>query len=173
MSRRPFIGSLTATLIAVLAFAAVAMAAPPVVNVHVNFTSDPYADNWCGIDGSSVDSVVAHYKEDAGGAFIANLNLTISFTATASGKSMQVHIARVGKATAPIDNGDGTATVLTTTNGVQSFKLQNGPLFVRSAGNITFAVTFDAVTGDFISFEVVEEHGQFPPGCDQIVVALT
>ena len=86
---------------------AVAIAGPPVVNIHVAFTSDPYDDGWCGIDGTSVDEVSAHFVERESGASIENLNLVITFTAAASGKSMEIHIARVSKTAAPVDNGDG------------------------------------------------------------------
>jgi hypothetical protein len=148
-------------------------AAAPVSNEHFKLTSAPYADGWCGVAGTSIDTVVAHLIVGADGAVLENLNLTTVFTATASGKSMEVHIARVGRASAAVDNGDGTETIFLTNNGLQNFKLPNGPLIVRNAGSITFAITLDTATGDFVSFEVVEEHGQFPPGCAFIIEALT
>ena len=173
LTLRQLFVALAGTIVLMAAVPALGLAAAPIVREHFNFTSDPYDDNWCGIDGTGVDRVVVQYSEDASGASIENVNVTIVFTATSSGKSMEVHIARVGKTTARVDNGDGTVTIFATNDGVQSFKLPNGPMLVRDAGSITFAVTLDAATGDFISFEVVEEHGQFPPGCDQIVAALT
>jgi len=165
--------TLAAVVVLMPVLPAVGLAGPPVFNGHFSFTTDPYADGWCGIDGTSVDIVKAHYVEDETGASLENLNLVTTFTSTASGKSMEIHIARVSKADAVVDNGDGTETVFGTNNGVQSWKIPNGPVFVRSVGSITFAVTFDAATGDFLSFEVVAEHGQFPPGCELIIEALT
>ncbi len=174
MSKRFFIGSWTAMLIGALVFAAVAVAAAPVVNEHANFTSDPYDDNWCGIDGTSVDRVVAHYKEDESGASITNLNITTLFTATESGKSIEIRSTGLRTSSAPIDNGDGTYSVIATNRGqAPGIKLPNGPVIVLSVGLIEFLVTFDSATGDFLSFEVTRETGQHPPGCALIVAALT
>ena len=149
------------------------LAGAPTFNDSFRFTSDPYADGWCGIAGTSIDTVVAHFQVRSNGASLENLNVTTVFTASASSKSMEVHIARVGKTDTAVDNGDGTETILLTNNGLQNFKLQNGPLIVRTAGSISFAITLEVGTGDFVSFEVVEEHGQFPAGCALIVEALT
>ena len=174
MDRRLFSGSLAASLVGVLAFAAVAVAGAPVVNVHASFTSDPYADNWCGIDGTGVDRVVAHYKEDASGASIENLNITELFTATASGKSIEIRQTGVRRASAPIDNGDGTYSIIATNRGQgPGIKLPNGPVIVLSVGLVEFLVTFDSATGEFVSFEVLRDKGQHPPGCALIVAALT
>ena len=164
---------LAATFLVAL-MASSAEAAKPVINEHANFTSDPYADGWCGIDGTSVDRVVAHYLEAASGASIASLNVTTLFTATASGKSIEIRQTGARKASAPVDNGDGTVSVVFTNSGQSpGIKLPNGPPIVLSVGLVEFLVKFDAATGDFISFEVVREKGQRSPGCDAIVAALT
>jgi hypothetical protein len=150
------------------------LAGPPVINEHVNFTSDPYDDSWCGIDGTSVDRVVTHFKLDASGASLENTEIKTLFTATASGKSMLIHTTGAVKVSALIDNGDGTSTAIIETMGTRpQFKLPNGPVLVRSAGKGIFAVTFDSTTGEFISFEVIDLKGPHPPGCDIIVAALT
>ena len=166
---------ITTALVVVLAgvLPAFGLAGAPVFNDSFRFTSDPYSDGWCGIAGTSIDTVVAHFQVRTSGASLESLNVTTTFTAAASGKSMEVHIARVGKTEAAVDNGDGTETILVTNDGMQNIKLPNGPLLVRTAGSITFAITLEVGTGDFVSFEVVKEHGQFPPGCAFIVEALT
>jgi hypothetical protein len=151
---------------------AFSLADAPVFNDSFRFTSDPYSEGWCGMAGTSVDTMVARFRVGSGGS-LENLNMTTVFAASASAKSMEVHIARVGKTEASVDNGNGTETFVQTNTGRQSFKLPGGPLLVRSAGTITFAITLEVGTGDFMSFEVVEQHGQFPPGCDFIVEALT
>ena len=52
-----------------------AFTGPPVVNNHYKFTSDPYAENWCGqVEGTAVDTVVEHFMQDASG------NITSSTT---------------------------------------------------------------------------------------------
>ena len=174
MNRRLFSGSLAATLVGVLAFASVAVAGAPVVNVHVSFTSDPYADNWCGIDGIGVDRVVVHYKEDASGASLETVNITELFTATESGKSMEIRSTGARRVSAPIDNGDGTYSVIATNTGLSpKFKLPNGPPIVIDVGLVEFLITFDSATGDFVAFDVLRERGQRPPGCDLIVAALS
>jgi hypothetical protein len=173
MRKFKLLPALAAAVVVMAVVPALGLAGPPAFNGHFSFTSAPYADGWCGIDGTSVDTVRAHFLEDASGASIENLNLVTTFTSTASGKSMEIHIARVSKSDAFVDNGDGTETLFVTNNGLQSWKIPNGPMLVRSVGSITFAITFDAATGEFLSFEVVEEHGQFPPGCEFIIEALT
>jgi hypothetical protein len=153
---------------------ALGLAAAPVINEHFNFTSDPYVQNWCGIEGTSVDRVVGHFKLDASGASIENIQSKSLFTATASGKSMEIHITGLVKVSAPIDNGDGTFTVIVRNMGSRpQFKLPNGPLLVRSGGQGIFGLTFDSSTGEFISFEVIDVKGPHPAGCDIIVAALT
>ena len=149
-------------------------AARPVVNDHEHFTSDPYADRWCGINGTSIDTVIVHYLEAASGASIETVNVTTLFTATASGKTMEVRSTGARKSGAPIDNGDGSVSFVGTNTGLSPmFKLPNGPPIVIDVGLVEFLITVDAATGDFISFEVLKETGQRPPGCDAIVAALT
>ncbi len=53
------------------------------------------------------------------------------------------------------------------------FKLLNGPVIVIDVGLIEFRLTFDSATDEFLSFEVLREHGQRPPGCAAIVAALS
>jgi hypothetical protein len=173
MSKLFALGALAATLLVALV-AASARAGPPLIHEHANFTSDPYDDNWCGIAGTSVDRVVAHYKEDASGAFIETLNVTTVFTATESGRSMEIRQTGSRRGSAPIDNGDGTVSIVVTNSGQSpGFKLSNGPPIVLDVGLVQFLLTFDAVTGDFISFEVLKVAGPRPPGCDLIIAALT
>ena len=162
------------TLMLIAALPAVGLAAAPVVNEHGNFTSDPYADNWCGINGIGVDRVVAHYKEDASGASIESVNITEFFTATESGKSMEVRSTGARRSSAPIDNGDGTFSIIATNTGQSpGFKLPNGPPIVIDVGLVEFRLTFDSTTGGFVAFDVLREKGQHPPGCALIVAALT
>jgi hypothetical protein len=75
-----------AAFVVVLATASAvgAAAAPP---SHDHFVSDPYPDGWCGIQGTSVDTVVANYTPDGSKV---SLNVKTLFTATASGKSIEI-----------------------------------------------------------------------------------
>ena len=72
---------------------------------HDHFVSDPYADNWCGIDGTSIDNVVANYTLDGSRT---SLRVMTTFTATASGKSMEILQSGLRTSGSPVDNGDGT-----------------------------------------------------------------
>lgn len=137
---------------------------------HDHFTSDPYADNWCGIDGTSVDQVVANYTLDGSRA---SVNVVTTFTATASGKSMQIVGTGVRKQGAPVDNGDGTYSV-TFNNAGQSpgFRLPGG-VTIHDTGLIVGVATFDSATDEFISFEVVKLAGPRPDACPAIIAALT
>jgi hypothetical protein len=137
---------------------------------HDQFTSDPYADNWCGIDGTSLDNVVANYTLDGSRA---SINVRTIFTATASGKSMEIRDTGLRKQGAPVDNGDGTYSI-TFTNAGQSpgFRLPDGVVIVDT-GLLEGVATFDSVTGDFISFKIVKLAGPRPDACSAIVKALS
>ena len=87
---------------------------------------------------------------------------------------MQIRSTGARRATGEIDNGDGTYSIVFTNAGQSpSFKLENGPPIALDVGLLQGVVTFDAATGDFISFDVVKEAGQRPPACDAIIAALT
>ena len=127
-----------------------------------------------GIDGVSVDRVVATFSADASGATLERLNVRTLFTSNATGKSFEIHSAGARRAAAPIDNGDGTHSIVTQNSGPSPiFKLPNGPMVWHDVGLIEFRLTFDQATGDFVSFEVMRVSGPREPGCDAIVAALT
>ena len=166
------------TALAAAAFVALAAAASvgaqPVANEHEHFVSDPYDDSWCGIDGTSVSSGVAHYLEDASGRSVETLNVTTLFTATDTGKTIEIRETGARLGSGPIDNGDGTFSLVFTNVGQSpSFMIPNGPPLVLDVGLVQFLVTFDSASGDFLSFEVAKLAGQRPPGCDAVVAYLT
>jgi hypothetical protein len=137
---------------------------------HDHFTSDPYPDQWCGVAGSSVDQVVANYTLDGSRT---SLNVRTTFTATASGKSMEIRQTGVRTQSAPIDNGDGTYSIVFTNAGQSpGFKLPNGVVIVDT-GVLEGVATFDSATDDFLSFEIVKQSGPRPGACDAIVSALS
>jgi hypothetical protein len=171
--RRLFVIAGCCGLFVALALPAGGVAAAPVVNVHFNFTGDPFPWNICGIDGTAVDTVVEHFKRDASGEFIDNLNLKESFTATASGKSIELQLAEAVRSTAPIDNDDGTFTTIISVAGLlPRFSLPNGRVLVIDVGLLGVAVTFDA-DGNLVSEEFLFAKGPRPAGCDTIIAALS
>jgi hypothetical protein len=161
-----------AALLVALALPASGAARQPVVNQHDNFTSDPYPDDWCGIDGTSIDTVHDQYRQDASGASIENVNVSTVFTATASGKSMTIQTSQTSRGSAPTANGDGTFTFIVQNAGIgPKFTFADGT-HLLDRGTIGFAITVDA-NGEFVSFEVLYQHGQRPPGCDTIISELS
>ena len=159
--------------------ATAAAAAPPVVNGHDHFISDPYPDEWCGIEGTSVDTVVAHFMEREDGSTLEAINVTTVFTATESGKSMLIRQTGARRRSAPIDNGDGTYSVIVSNSGQSpGFKLVQGPVLALDVGLVQLRLTFDAETGEWLGFErgfeVLKEAGQRPVlDCDAVIAALS
>jgi len=182
LPRRLLLCLLVAATLATTAYATTASAAAsgaaataPTVQ-HVHLTSDPYADNICGIDVIGVDTVVVTVlTSPASGATINPRLLTTVFTNPTSGKSITTMDAGLAVASTT-NNDDGTSTTVVTVDGLTKISALNGPLLnINVVGSITFAVTFDTATGDFISFEFlrIKGPGPNPPGCDVITAALT
>jgi hypothetical protein len=166
--RKAFWSLLMASAVA-LALAAVATAGGI---GHDHFTSDPYPDSWCNLAGTSVDQVVANYT--TADESRASINVLTTFTVTATGKSLEIRSTGVRKEGAPIDNGDGTFSLIFTNAGLSPmFKVPNGPVIGVDVGLIMFDVTFDKATGDFVSFSVLRNAGQRPALDSQICAALT
>jgi hypothetical protein len=162
----------TIALLGALAFPAAGIAGKPIISEHDNFTSDPYPDGWCGIAGTSVDVVHDQYREDASGASIENVNITTYFTAASSGKSMTIQSSGVHQQNTPTDNGDGTFTFILANSGIgPKFTFADGTRLL-DRGTIGFALTVDS-NDEFVSFDVLYQHGQRPPGCDTIIAELS
>ena len=152
-----------------MAILALVLAAPAAAaNVgHDHFTSDPYPDSWCGIPGTSVDVVVANFTDGR-----ESINVRTTFTA-ANGKQLEIRQTGVRKSGPPIDNGDGTYSEIHTSAGQSpGFKIPNGPVIGNDVGLVTFLVTFDSVTGDFVDFAVLKVAGQREALNAQICAAL-
>jgi hypothetical protein len=144
--------------------------------------TDTFSDQLCGIDGTFVSKFVDDVQVFADNTFKDQFLGDTVFTATASGKSVELFSA--DQASGPIDaidNGDGTITFVTTFKGLPEFlKIPNGPVLSSDVGTITIYTTFDAATGDFISQTFSGEHGPHPEAdsgftlfCDVIVPALS
>jgi hypothetical protein len=154
-------------------FASSAGAAAPVDQDQFRFDSGPYASNLCGLDGTEDDVVVGSFVSFASGFNVNPTNAISTFTATASGKTVEFRMAGNVIVQPPVDNGDGTFTQDITVTGTSSiYKLTNGPVIVKDIGSITFAVTFDS-QGNDLGFSVVKIAGPRPAGCAIVVAALT
>ena len=142
------------------------IAAPPLFQAHDSFT-ETFPDAVCGIEGTSVVKGVDNFQLSANNTFRDDFTLDQTFTATDSQKSIVIHVAdQVTGLDAPIDNGDGTVTFVTTFKGVpEQLRIENGPLLLVGAGVITFTDTY-AVDADgnftFVSETVSGQHGPHP-----------
>ncbi len=174
LKKRALVAALVLAASVVLgAFASNASAAAPVDQGQFRFDSGPYASNLCGIDGTEDDVVVGSFVAFASGFNVNPANAASTFTATASGKTVEFRMAGNVIVQPPIDNGDGTFTQYITVTGTSSiYKLVNGPVIVKDIGSITFASEFDS-QGNDLGFSVVKVAGPRAPGCDAIVAALT
>lgn len=182
-------------------WASSATAAPPVQHFHFAFVctatptlpADPskclgpngpteIVPELCDIPGTLVDSQSGNVQVFADGTSKVESNETYVFTSALTGKSIESrsHTQLISN-TAPIDNGNGTVSFVFAFKGLeQQLKLPNGAVLARDAGQVTFTVTFDAATGDFVSFAVSGEKGPHPlidtpgdPFCSVVVSALS
>jgi hypothetical protein len=143
---------------------------------HIQCTSDPMPVNICGIDLIQVDTVVVEVlTSPATGATLNPRLITSVFTNPISGKSVTQMEAGLA-VSSTTDNGDGTSTDVVTVDGLTKVQVLNGPVLnINVVGSITFEVTYDTATGDFISFAFlsIKGPGPNPPSCDVLTAALT
>jgi hypothetical protein len=143
---------------------------------HIQFTSPPFAFNICGMDLIGVETDLGEVlTSPATGVTINPRLITTVLTNPVSGKSVTQTEAGLAVANTT-DNGDGTSSTVVTVDGLTKVQVLNGPLLnINVVGSITFEVTFDTATGDFISFTFlnIKGPGPNPPSCDQLTAALT
>jgi hypothetical protein len=158
-----------AALVAVAAaLPAAATAGTPVILDHESFVDGPDPVSWCGVvDGTQTTTGTFTVRQDASGAFHATGTQTSVFTASATGKSLEVSSAGVDMG-AGVDNGE-TVTFTEKTAGLAvTYKIPNGPILkdatgkpLLGAGVIDSVATFDIATGDLIAFQETW-HGPHP-----------
>ena len=182
----PFIFVVAIAMSVVLAStASSASSARLIVNEHTGPVSASFADELCGITGTSTTRFVGNFKLFADGTFLSTSNFSQVFTADETGK--QVANSGVEQVTGPFDptiNADGTITQTFTFKGLPvKLSIPNGPTLVRDAGSATVAITFllnpDGSRGDFVSQSVLVENGPHPSldddalFCSVVASALT
>lgn len=155
----------------------------PIEQFHDHVTGSFSADIFCGIP-ADVDFVLTNnFFLYADGSFKVTSSGMFTVTNPANGKSVVVSFAGVGPSgAAPIVDAEaGTITFLISFKGLP-LKVQtaNGSVLLRDAGLITFADTFDLVTGEFISSETIVNNGPHPHAdsdftlfCEVLSSALT
>jgi hypothetical protein len=169
--------SLAALAIVVLplTIADAARAAKPIDIEQFGPSTDTFAEELCGISGTSATRFVGTFKLFADGTFLSTGNFAQSFTAASTGQ--QVRIFGVEQVTGlfnPTVNGNGTITQTFTCKGLpMKVSIENGPTLVRDAGNVTEAITFalnpDGSRGDVLSDSVLVQHGPHPQLDDDAV----
>ena len=162
--------TILAAIVAVAAtLPAAATAGKPVIFDHQSFVDGPNPGAWCGVvNGTAVTTGTFTFRQDASGAFHATQRQTTVFTASATGRSIEVSLSGVDMGSG-VDNGDGTVTFMEKTAGLAvTFKVPNGPILkdangkpLLGAGVIDDVATFDIATGDLISFQETY-HGPHP-----------
>ena len=180
MNRRTAVAGLGAALVLALP-ASAASAAPISQHFHSTFSDTTPHDTLCGLSGSSVDHGMDNVQVLGDGTFKDESQLVYTFTAAATGKSVQIlnHVAI--SSALPADNGNGTATYVNTFNGIpEMIKLPNGAVLTADTGHVSFAITFDIASGNEISVTTTVEAGPHPildSGfslvCDVIIPALS
>jgi hypothetical protein len=165
---------------AILFVLAASAAAAPIVD-HSHFTSnETFPDNRCGIDVMIADSFMVN-TQVFGETIKLEVKETQLITSTATGKAVEQFAAeQQTNILQPIDNGDGTTSLLFQFTGLEErLKIPNGPMLVRDAGPISFRLTFDA-DGNFLSIASSNQKGPHPLAdsnfdleCDEIVSTLS
>ena len=184
MSRRTVLCALPVALLAlVVLLPASALGAKPEI-FHSHFHDELQDIDLCGI---SVDLVADgrftdHLFFDKDGnpvRFLSTASGKQTFTAD-NGKSVIVQFANQFVEGEPIiDEVAGTITFAVTFKGLpELIKTPHGGVLLRDAGIATFADTFDLVTGDFISSELIlkgphpDAESDFTLFCEVITEAL-
>jgi len=143
--------------------------AQPVFRDHESFVDGPYPQNWCGaVDGMETDTGTFTAREDANGGFHVTSVFRGVFTATATGKSLELAGAGVDMG-AGVDNGDGTTTFTEHSAGlVIRLKAADGGVLkdadgkpILGAGTIDSVAVIDNATGNVISSSETV-HGPHP-----------
>lgn len=174
-----FVRALVAALSALAVLAGTAYATQPIERFHDHFT-DSFSGEICGI-AVEIDIVVTDtFVLYADGTFKDTGSVMQTFTNPVTGASVVVSSAGQVTGTAIVDEEAGTITFLTSFIGLpERIQTPGGPVLTRDAGFITFADTFDLVTGEFISFEITvkgphpEADADFALFCEIVTEALT
>jgi hypothetical protein len=150
----------------------------PAASLASHITIAPHPSNVCGIDVTESETGAGVLKIVGSGVELNAFTIFLTWTNPANGKTIVLHGAELNENTfaSPTFNGDGTASVITKFAGVTKLTVPNGPPLSINAGELTAMLTFDVMTLDLISVEVLssggnpQDNGQF---CTTVVSALT
>jgi hypothetical protein len=151
------------------ALPAASIAGQPVIRDHESIVDGPNPVDWCGqVSGTELDVGTFTFRQDASGAFHATEHFQNVFTATSTGRSLELDESDLDMGTG-VDNGDGTTTFTEHAAGlVIRFKIPNGPVLkdaggkpILGAGEVDTVLTVDNATGDILSGSQTV-HGPHP-----------
>jgi hypothetical protein len=184
MSRLPLLRAFLVVAVVALAVAPVGALGAKPERFHEHVVEFFEGDNVCGM---TVDVAVTGVFTDL--VFFDKEGNFVRFTSTSSikvtvtdadGDAVVIQNAGLVQEREIVDEEAGTITFLTTFKGLpEKIQTAQGPLLLRDAGIVTFADTFDLVTGEFISSEVITQKGPHPEldsdfelFCDVVTEAL-
>ena len=152
-----------AVIVVAAVLPAASIAGQPVIRDHESIVDGPNPTTWCGqVGGTQVDTGTFTFRQDASGVVHATEHFQSVFTATSTGRSLEIEASGLDMGTG-VDNGDGTTTFTEHSAGlVIRFKIPNGPVLSRDAGFVSFNDTFDATTGEFLGETISPENGPHP-----------
>jgi hypothetical protein len=114
----------------------------------------------CDIPGTKVDTESGNVTVFGDGTVKIEGTETYTFTSALTGKSIESRShSQLTHNSVPIVSTDGktVSLVFAFTGLEQQLKLPNGPVLAHDSGPITFTLTLDATTGDFVSFTVLQK----------------
>jgi len=139
--------------------------------------SDSGTFSICGLDLNYDFSASGVAIVKSSGVSLNAGEFTSIWTNPATGKAIMIHGALMQTNGAPIDNGDGTISIIQSASGTYIVKATNGAPISLSAGTGAVRVTLNATTGELVSLEFLGVAGPHGPSaddsCDTLVPALT
>jgi len=158
-----------AVIVVAAVLPAASIAGQPVIRDHESIVDGPNPTTWCGqVGGTQVDTGTFTFRQDASGVVHATEHFQSVFTATSTGRTLEIEASGLDMGTG-VDNGDGTTTFTEHSAGlVIRFKIPNGPVLkdadgkpILGAGEVDSVLIVDNATGDIVSgSETV--HGPHP-----------
>jgi hypothetical protein len=135
-----------------------------------HFTDGPFADEVCGVSGTTTIHGTSVFRETASGGSFASGTFWAVFTAD-NGKSITGFAAGPAKSVEGpvIDEAAGTVTLTVTFVGLpEKVSITHGPTLLRDAGIVTITDVFEYTGdpeepfGDMISRSLAGLHGPHP-----------
>jgi hypothetical protein len=187
-SRRLRLSALLALGVTAAAMLATGAAAQPPFMERFHDEGTFVDEDFCGagltVDGTFVvdgSVLVVPHGPDGLQYFLEHLNVTVTYTNRANGKTVTLDVTRVNKDLRVTDNGDGTLTILVLRTGNDVFYGPDGNVIGRDPGQIRLEILVDhggtptdPSDDEFLSEELVKgSTGRSDDFCEAAVPALS